>query len=178
MQSEVLHPVEFEVLGRSGKYPSGDDQPLIGQFEFGEFQFQEFDQEKNQSESEDRQEDQRKQVNAGIVPVGGRSFPVYAFCGKSGCCVSHGYKLQKTVYFPRKEEKIMYSAPRIEERATGQFIGICMSMSLMEDKTGQLWRQFMPRRHEIMHRTNTDVVSLQVYPKGYFLEFDPSRVFV
>ena len=72
----------------------------------------------------------------------------------------------------------MYSAPRIEERATGQFIGICMSMSLMEDKTGQLWRQFMPRRHEIMHRTNTDMVSLQVYPKGYFSEFDPSRVFV
>ena len=72
----------------------------------------------------------------------------------------------------------MYSAPRIEERAPGQFIGMCMSMSLMEDKTGQLWRQFMPRRHEIMHRANTDVVSLQVYPKGYFSEFDPSRVFV
>jgi AraC family transcriptional regulator len=84
----------------------------------------------------------------------------------------------KTVYFPRKVEHIMYSAPRIEERAPGQFIGICMSMSLMEDKTGQLWRQFMPRRHEIMHRANTDVVSLQVYPKGYFSEFDPSRVFV
>jgi len=72
----------------------------------------------------------------------------------------------------------MYSAPRIEERASGQYIGICMSMSLMEDKTGQLWRQFMTRRHEILYRSNTDVVSLQVYPKGYFSEFDPSRAFV
>jgi AraC family transcriptional regulator len=72
----------------------------------------------------------------------------------------------------------MYSPPRIEERAPGRFIGMYMEMSLMEDQTGQLWRKFMPRRHEILHRANTAVVSLQVYPKGYFLEFDPSRVFV
>ena len=72
----------------------------------------------------------------------------------------------------------MYSPPRIAERAPGRFIGMHMEMSLMEDQTGQLWRKFMPRRQEILHRTNTDVVSLQVYPKGYFLEFDPSRVFV
>ncbi len=71
----------------------------------------------------------------------------------------------------------MYSPPRIEERAPGRFIGMHMEMSLMEDQTGQLWRKFMPRRQEILHRTNTDVVSLQVYPKGYFLEFDPGRSF-
>jgi AraC family transcriptional regulator len=72
----------------------------------------------------------------------------------------------------------MYSPPRIEERAPGRFIGMYMEMSLMEDQTGKLWRKFMPRRHEILHRANTAVVSLQVYPKGYFLDFDPSRVFV
>ncbi len=71
----------------------------------------------------------------------------------------------------------MYAAPRIEERAPGQFIGISMEMSLMEDKTGLLWRSFMPRRHEVMHRANTDLVSLQVYPKGYFAEFNPMCVF-
>lgn len=71
----------------------------------------------------------------------------------------------------------MYAAPRIEARAPGQFIGISMEMSLMEDKTGLLWRSFMPRRHEVMHRANTDLVSLQVYPKGYFAEFNPMGVF-
>lgn len=71
----------------------------------------------------------------------------------------------------------MYAAPRIEARAPGQFIGISMEMSLMEDKTGLLWRSFMPRRHEVMYRANTDVVSLQVYPKGYFAEFNPMGVF-
>jgi AraC family transcriptional regulator len=71
----------------------------------------------------------------------------------------------------------MYAAPRIEARAPGQVIGISMEMSLMEDKTGLLWRSFMPRRHEVMHRANTDVVSLQVYPKGYFSEFNPMGVF-
>ena len=72
----------------------------------------------------------------------------------------------------------MYSPPRIEERAPGRYIGMYMEMSLMEDQTGQLWRLFMPRRHEIQYRSNTDVVSLQLYPKGYFSDFDPSRAFV
>jgi AraC family transcriptional regulator len=71
----------------------------------------------------------------------------------------------------------MHQAPRLVERASGSFIGIRMEMSLLEDKTNLLWRSFMPRRHEVLHRANTSFVSLQVYPGDYFLEFDPSRVF-
>lgn len=67
----------------------------------------------------------------------------------------------------------MYQTPRLVERAPGNFIGIRMEMSLLEDKTNLLWRSFMPRRHEVMRRTNTDFVSLQVYPGDYFREFDP-----
>lgn len=71
----------------------------------------------------------------------------------------------------------MHPDPRIIERASGQYIGIRMEMSLMEDNTGILWRQFMPRRQEILHRTNTDFVSLQHYPKDFFSDFDPARSF-
>lgn len=71
----------------------------------------------------------------------------------------------------------MHQVPRLVERDPGIFVGIRMEMSLMEDKTHLLWRSFMPRRHEVMHRRNTDFVSLQVYPGDYFMEFDRSRGF-
>jgi AraC family transcriptional regulator len=71
----------------------------------------------------------------------------------------------------------MHQTPRLVERGPGNFIGIRMEMSLLEDKTNLLWRSFMSRRHEVMRRTNTDFVSLQVYPGDYFQEFDPMRRF-
>lgn len=39
-----------------------------------------------------------------------------------------------------------------------------VSMSLSDNKTGLLWRTFMPRRSEIQNRRSTDLISMQVYP--------------
>lgn len=56
-------------------------------------------------------------------------------------------------------------------------LGLHRTMSLAEDHTQALWRAFMPLRHTIAHRCHEDLFSLQVYPKGYFADFNPQRTF-
>lgn len=36
----------------------------------------------------------------------------------------------------------------------------------------------MPRKKEIQHKLNEDVLDLQIYPEGYFDQFDPTRKFM
>ncbi len=48
---------------------------------------------------------------------------------------------------------------------------------MVENKTGQLWGSFMPRRKEIGNRISQDLLSLQVYPEGYFNQFNPQSKF-
>lgn len=42
-------------------------------------------------------------------------------------------------------------------------VGMRMTMSLANNKTGELWRRFMPRRSEIQNTVNADLLSMQVY---------------
>lgn len=67
--------------------------------------------------------------------------------------------------------------PRIELLPEKKLIGKRMIMSLANDKTGELWRSFMPLRKEIQGRTGTELYSLQVYGPGYFNNFDPNTNF-
>ena len=67
--------------------------------------------------------------------------------------------------------------PRIETIKEKHLIGLRLSMSIAEDKTGELWQRFMPRKGEIAHRLNGDLISLQVYPMDYFADFKPSQSF-
>lgn len=48
-------------------------------------------------------------------------------------------------------------------------------MSFADDKTGQLWQRFMPRRKEIRNNMTTDLISLQIYPPGF--DFSPNTQF-
>ncbi|HLP96505.1 MAG TPA: GyrI-like domain-containing protein [Saprospiraceae bacterium] len=57
------------------------------------------------------------------------------------------------------------------------FVGISMSMSLIDNRTVELWRQFMPRRHVVGGRVGEEMYSLQVYPEGYYERFNPATVF-
>ena len=50
-------------------------------------------------------------------------------------------------------------------------------MSLSQNRTGELFGQFMPRREEIQHWANQNVYDLQEYPPDYFESFDPSKTF-
>ncbi len=52
-----------------------------------------------------------------------------------------------------------------------------MAMSLINNKTGELWRSFMPMRKEITNAISTDLISIQVYGSSYFNPFNPAKEF-
>jgi len=64
--------------------------------------------------------------------------------------------------------------PRIETIGEKKFIGKKLTMSLADNKTFQLFSDFMPKRKEILNTINTDIFALQVYPTHYFTDFKPS----
>jgi AraC family transcriptional regulator len=53
--------------------------------------------------------------------------------------------------------------PKIELLAEKKLIGKRMTMSLSNNKTGELWRSFIPRRKEIQNNLTSDMISMQVY---------------
>jgi AraC family transcriptional regulator len=67
--------------------------------------------------------------------------------------------------------------PRIELIEEKYFIGKSIEMSLSEDKTFQLFSTFMPRKKEILNLKNHDIYDLIIYPKDYFLSFNPTSHF-
>ncbi len=67
--------------------------------------------------------------------------------------------------------------PRIEMLPGKKLIGLKMSMSLTENNTFALWRNFMPRRKEILNSIGNDLYSVQHYNREYFSRFDPSAKF-
>lgn len=67
--------------------------------------------------------------------------------------------------------------PRIIHGKEKILIGQSKVMSLLKNRTGELWHGFMPRRMEIENRVGTDYISLQVYPPNYHIYFDPAVEF-
>ena len=66
---------------------------------------------------------------------------------------------------------------RIEELKEKKLIGQNIMMSLIDNKTGQLWGQFAPRIKEIQNKTTKDKISLQIYPPLYYKQFRPNNEF-
>lgn len=51
-------------------------------------------------------------------------------------------------------------------------------MSFADNRTGELWRQFMPKRKEIRNNTGSELYSVEVYSNAqFFNEFDPQAEF-
>lgn len=67
--------------------------------------------------------------------------------------------------------------PQIEILKEKKLVGKSLKMSLADNKTGALWRSFMPRRKEITNTVSADMYSLQVYDPSYFDEFRPDKEF-
>jgi len=67
--------------------------------------------------------------------------------------------------------------PKIVTLEPKKLVGKHLSMSLANNKTGQLWGQFAPRIKEISNRTTADKISMQVYPPNYYQKFSPIREF-
>jgi AraC family transcriptional regulator len=67
---------------------------------------------------------------------------------------------------------------RIETIVEKKLIGKKTRMSFANNRTKELWQNFMPRRKEISHPAGTDLYSVEVYPNtGFFKNFDPSAEF-
>lgn len=66
---------------------------------------------------------------------------------------------------------------KIESLSEKMLIGKHITMSFVENKTFQLWSSFMPKRKEIKNTIGSNLFSLEVFPDGYFNDFDPQNTF-
>lgn len=67
--------------------------------------------------------------------------------------------------------------PRIEVISEKKLIGKHLLMSFTNDKTGALWRSFMPGRKEILNNIGAELFSIEVYDLQYFTDFNPAKEF-
>jgi len=65
---------------------------------------------------------------------------------------------------------------RIENLPQKKLVGKRLTMSLMNNRTGELWKSFMPVRHAIKNSTGTDLFSIQIF-KDVFTYDNPHAVF-
>jgi len=68
--------------------------------------------------------------------------------------------------------------PRIENIKEKMLTGKRLTMSFANNKTGELWKSFMPIRSEITNKLSNDLISMQVYKPTHFAEFSPTNEFV
>jgi AraC family transcriptional regulator len=67
--------------------------------------------------------------------------------------------------------------PRIETLQAKNLIGISLTMSLSDNKTGEIWKKFMPRRQEITNNLSNDLISMAIYKPRHFIDFKPTNEF-
>lgn len=67
--------------------------------------------------------------------------------------------------------------PRLLSIPKKKLIGYKTNMSLVNNKTEQLWKQFAPRVKEIQNKASEDKISIQIYPALYYEEFNPNTEF-
>lgn len=65
----------------------------------------------------------------------------------------------------------------IETLAEKKMVGYSEQMSLAEDTTIKLWQKLMPQRKDIKNTISKDLYSLQIYPIGFFDDFNPHKIF-
>jgi len=67
--------------------------------------------------------------------------------------------------------------PKIETSTEKKLVGKNMTMSYADNRIGQLWGSFMPRRKEITNSVTNDLISMVVYPPTHFTNFKPTNEF-
>ncbi|MCH1479617.1 MAG: GyrI-like domain-containing protein [Crocinitomicaceae bacterium] len=68
--------------------------------------------------------------------------------------------------------------PRIELLAEKKLVGCQLEMSLSEDRTVELWKEFGPKIKELNNRVSNNRISLQIYPPEYHQKFHDSNRFM
>ena len=67
--------------------------------------------------------------------------------------------------------------PKILNIEEKKLTGLKMTMSLLENKTGELWKSFMQMRKQVKNNIGNNLYSLQVYNSSYFENFNPAITF-
>ena len=67
--------------------------------------------------------------------------------------------------------------PRIEKIGEKKLVGIYLRMSVLKNRTEELWKRFMPRKKEILYKVTAEMISMQVYEADYFKGFNPDNEF-
>jgi AraC family transcriptional regulator len=67
--------------------------------------------------------------------------------------------------------------PTIQHLGQKKLVGKRLTMSLAQNRTGELWRSFMPRRNEIKNNVTSDLISIQVYTRRHFPDFKATNEF-
>lgn len=68
--------------------------------------------------------------------------------------------------------------PAIRSLEEKKLVGKKLSMSYADNKTGELWKSFMPGRREIKNPVSGDLFSMQVYDASFdFVKFNPQHNF-
>ena len=76
-----------------------------------------------------------------------------------------------------KQTEQINMKPRIENLTEKKLVGKRMIMSFSNNKTGELWRSFMPRRKEIKNNMGSELYSIQIYAPLFFNNFNPNTAF-
>ena len=67
--------------------------------------------------------------------------------------------------------------PQLKFLSERNLIGTRMTMTFAHNKTAELWKTFMPRRHEITNNVDTLLYSMQIYSPSFFDAFNPNKEF-
>jgi AraC family transcriptional regulator len=67
--------------------------------------------------------------------------------------------------------------PRIEVLKEKKLVGKRLTMSLADNKTGVLWKSFIPECKDIINNLTNDFISMTVYKPTYFANFKPTNEF-
>ena len=67
--------------------------------------------------------------------------------------------------------------PQFKKIDNKKMVGISLRMSLVNNRTPELWSGFMPRRNEVKNRIGPNFFSLQVYDSNHFDNFNPNGEF-
>lgn len=67
---------------------------------------------------------------------------------------------------------------RIETLSEKKLVGNRLKMTFANNKTVELWRNFMPRRREIKNNMTSEMISMQVYEESFdFVNFNSQTLF-
>lgn len=67
--------------------------------------------------------------------------------------------------------------PTIQNLQEKKLVGKRMKMSLTNNKTGELWKSFVPKLNDITNKVGTTMISMQVHESSYFTNFNPTNEF-